>query len=304
MFVYCCEALSFSEHGAYNRIIAARAARRFPLILELLEQGAVNLATVRILGPHLTPANHADVLRAARGLRKREVEELAARLNPKPDVPDAIRKLPTPAPPPALTPVLPAPASEPAAPSACVTADVADRPTLAAVPRAPESTVRPLSPDRYKMQLTISGDTLELFDLAKDLLSHAEPGGNSEAILKRALGALVDELLKNKFAVTDRPQAGKETTKGSRTIPAEVRRAVYLRDRGRCAFIAPDGRRCNERALAELHHVDPYAWGGKAVIDKIELRCRAHNAYEWERDYTALRMEEYEWHQREQAGRG
>src|SRR5687767_940749 len=62
MFVYCCEALRLSEHEAYNRIEVARAARRFPVILDLLAEGAVNLTTVRLLSPHLTACNHLDVL--------------------------------------------------------------------------------------------------------------------------------------------------------------------------------------------------------------------------------------------------
>ena len=30
----------------------------------------------------------------------------------------------------------------------------------------------------------------------------------------------------------------------------------------------------------EFHHVTPYADGGLATIENIELRCRAHNQYE------------------------
>jgi hypothetical protein len=156
MFAYCRDALSLSEHEAYNRIEAARAARRFPLVLERLAQGTVNLTTVRLLAPHLTPGNHVEVLESARGLRKPQVEELVARLMPRADVPASIRKLPAPKPavapggapaapllvplqtiPPALaldavTPIAPA------APSAAAT--VFPRPARAAV-------VSALSPD-------------------------------------------------------------------------------------------------------------------------------------------------------------
>ena len=62
LFAYCREALALSEHEAYNRIEVARAARRFPVILDLLAQGSVNLTTVRLLAPHLTPDNHRPVL--------------------------------------------------------------------------------------------------------------------------------------------------------------------------------------------------------------------------------------------------
>ncbi|MET0553364.1 MAG: HNH endonuclease, partial [Vicinamibacteria bacterium] len=32
--------------------------------------------------------------------------------------------------------------------------------------------------------------------------------------------------------------------------------------------------------LLEFHHVDPYALGGPATAENIQLRCRAHNRYE------------------------
>ena len=66
----------------------------------------------------------------------------------------------------------------------------------------------------------------------------------------------------------------------SRHVPAEVRRAVWLRDLGCCAFVGDGGRRCAERAFVEFHHVRPYAVGGEASADNIQLRCRRHNDYE------------------------
>ena len=51
------------------------------------------------------------------------------------------------------------------------------------------------------------------------------------------------------------------------------------RDEGRCAFVGRSGR-CEERGFLELHHVVPFAEHGRATVDNIELRCRAHNAYE------------------------
>ncbi len=58
MFAYCTQVLHLSEGGAYNRIEAARAAREYPVILELVEQSAITLTTVRLLAPHLSPGNH------------------------------------------------------------------------------------------------------------------------------------------------------------------------------------------------------------------------------------------------------
>jgi hypothetical protein len=41
LFTYCREVLGLSEDEAYNRIEAARTARRFPVALDLLEAGEV-----------------------------------------------------------------------------------------------------------------------------------------------------------------------------------------------------------------------------------------------------------------------
>ena len=96
LFTYCTQVLHLSEHAAYGRIEAARA-RRFPVVLDLLTEGAITLTAVTLLAPHLTQANHLDVLREARYKSKRDVENMA-RLRPQPAVPATVRKLPAPTP--------------------------------------------------------------------------------------------------------------------------------------------------------------------------------------------------------------
>src|SRR5687767_12815007 len=97
LYLYCTLILHLSEHAAYNRIAAARAARTFPVILDLLADGSVNMTTVTILAPHLTQENHRAVLAEATHRSKEEVKVIQSRLAPRPDVPATLRKLPTPA---------------------------------------------------------------------------------------------------------------------------------------------------------------------------------------------------------------
>jgi hypothetical protein len=292
LFEYCRVALCFSEHEAYNRTSAAHAARRFPVILDMLADGSVNLTTVRLLAGHFTPENHQRVLQAASGKRKREVEEIVAALAPRPDVPTTVRKLPAPAlvaPDAVLTPAAPLAAPGEALPArSSVDTQPGGAPTLgvawpAGVPRTRPQTAAaptPLAPDRYRLQLTISGETLEKLRLAADMLGHAIPNGDGAAVVDRALSALLAELARKKFAATEGPRPSKRTADAaSRHIPAEVRRAVWLRDLGRCAFAGLD-RRCDERRALEFHHVKPYADGGLATVDNIQLRCRRHNQHE------------------------
>src|SRR5438034_7481019 len=95
LFSYCTQALRLSEDAACSRIEAARACRRFPLILDLLATGEVNLTAVRLLGRHLTAENYEAVLARAKGRPRQQIEVLVAELAPRPDVLTSVRKLPT-----------------------------------------------------------------------------------------------------------------------------------------------------------------------------------------------------------------
>lgn len=275
LFTYCTQVLRLSEHAAYNRIEAARAARRFPVILELVETAAVTLTTVRLLAPHLTDANHRDVLERARHKSKRDVEFLVAKLSPRPDVPSMVRRLP-PAPP--ISKTAPAPP-----PQERVTPEVSVRiDTPLHAQRAPKpADVKPLAPERYKIQVTVSRETYDKLRRAQDLMRHSVPNGDPAIILERALELLVEDLERTRIGKTAHPRASRATKPDSRHIPAAVKRTVWQRDDGRCAFNGPYGR-CTETGFLEYHHVVPFASGGRTSPSNLELRCRGHNQYEAE----------------------
>src|SRR5687767_8464600 len=73
LFTYCVEALHHSESEAYDRMKAAKVARRYPAVLNLLAAGRVSLTTIRLLAPHLTRENQVELFSAAEGKKKREV---------------------------------------------------------------------------------------------------------------------------------------------------------------------------------------------------------------------------------------
>jgi hypothetical protein len=86
LFTNCTQVLHLSEHAAYGRIEAARAARRFPAILAHLADGALALTAVCLVAPVLTEDNVFELLDAARHKSKRDVEQLVARVRPQPAV--------------------------------------------------------------------------------------------------------------------------------------------------------------------------------------------------------------------------
>ena len=127
--------------------------------------------------------------------------------------------------------------------------------------------------------MTISQETHDKLRRAQDLFRHTDPNGDVAAILDRALTLLLADLERRRCAATPAPRAEPTTNGRTRHIPAAVRREVWQRDQGRCAFVGAGGR-CRETGLLEFHHVEPFAEGGVATVENIQLRCRAHNLYE------------------------
>jgi len=307
LFGYCTRVLRLAEHAAYNRIEAARLCRRFPRLLDLLADGALSLSTLRLLGPHLEADTVESLARAASGRSKREVEALVASLAPRPDTRASVRRLPAvgAGTGPASTAGFVASAPEPA--GAGQASSVSDRPQLSGgshrdPPRrvgaslsrlSDRPQVAALAPQRFRVQFTIGSTTHDKLRQAQDLLRREIPDGDPGTIFDRALTLLLEDVARRKLALVERPSPRGRGSKPQRTgsgrgsrrgrhIPAHVKRAVWLRDGARCAFVTAGGRRCPERAFLEFHHCDPHAVGGEASIRNISLRCRAHNVYEAE----------------------
>jgi hypothetical protein len=279
LFSYCTQVLRLSEDATCNRIDAARASRRFPMILDLLASGAVSLTTVRMLRPHLTPENHEAVLAGASGRSRQEIVELIAHLAPRPDVPSSVRKLPA----------TPLPAAHPSVPvTPAPAAPAVSQPEPAAHFLTPPPTARPIieptAPERYRVQFTVGKDTHDKLRRLQALLRREIPNGDPGAIFDRAVTLLLEKVEKAKLGATTKPRPIRPGTDNhSRHVPNQSRRVAWRKDGGQCAFMARDGRRCTERAFIEFHHVDAHALGGPSTPDNIGLRCRRHNQYEAER---------------------
>jgi 5-methylcytosine-specific restriction endonuclease McrA len=269
LFTYCTQVLHLSEHAAYGRIEAARCARRFPQILERLADGSVTLTAICLIAPVMTERNVGLLLSAARHKSKREVEYLVAEVRPQPVAATIVRKLP-----PAVRTVSD---GNEAAPPILQPAESNDV-TIPQAPRRPPA-IQPLTSETYKVQFTLSQEGYEDLCRAQDLLRHSIPNGDAAVIFERALSLLVEDLERKKHAATERPRGARPATAHSRHIPSAVRRAVWRRDEGRCAFVGSRGR-CAARGFLEYHHVIPFAEGGETSAANIQLRCRAHNQHE------------------------
>jgi len=308
MFQYAVDTLGLSEAAAYVRITAARAARAYPMILDLVAEGALHLTAIKLVSPHLSPQNHRALLEAVRNKSARAVElELAGRF-PKPDVPQVLRKLPAPRAAKTEDGFVGTLTAPPAGRQESQHDSSLDssRNELAAKKAPPRPTVaaQPLSPQRYKLQVTLSKETHDKLQKAQKLLRHQVSNGDLAEVIDRALDALVDEQMKRQFGATDRPRnkqtqqaktdgGGGKTGAPSRHIPHAVRRQVLERDGLRCSYHDDDGNRCEQTAFLQLHHLEPFGKGGGHSAENVRIFCQAHNRHAAEQDYGVECMKNY-----------
>ncbi len=227
---------------------------------------------------------------AARHKSKRDVELLVATVAPRRSAPTVVRRVPEkPEGTPAGTVSVPTLLATTQTANAngvrgadsvrpCANDDGAPRHRASVTAPLPagRGAVTPLSGAHYRLQVTMTHETHGKLRRAQNLLRHVVPTGDIGAVLDRALTLLVADLERRRCAATPAPRASSAAPAGRRYIPSAVRRAVWKRDAGRCAFVGTSGR-CTETGWLEFHHVHPHADGGSASVENIQLRCRAHN---------------------------
>jgi len=218
---YCMEVLHLSEDQAYTRIAVAKVAQKFPVVLEMLEDGLIHLTAVQRLGPSLTSDTHVAILEEA-----------------------TYKRLP---------------------------------------PRSWNSR------DSHHRR---RGNGVR----APGVAGASEPSSSERRpaiIIKDSLLRRLKEVKKERFGAGKRQKKGMaaETSaeKPSRYIPKEIQKAVWERDQGQCTFVSRKGRECSARRFLEFHHIIPFAWRGETTVENLELRCRAHNAYEGELIFGKVR---------------
>jgi len=260
LFDFCRRRLGMSEGAAFRRINAARLVRRFPGLLAHLEAGRVHLSTLVLLRDHLSEESLDALVAETAGRSRLAVLEILARRAPRPDVPSRIRKLPA---------------------SSADAASAAEQPALGASPSVPARSpapalLEPLSPARYKLQLTASAALRAKLERARDLMRHRHPSGDLAAVVECALDALLEKLEKERLGKTSRMRRTRGSAKPGHVSRA-ARREVFARDGEQCTFVDEHDRRCPARAFLEVDHVTSRAQGGSGEASNLRVLCRAHN---------------------------
>ncbi len=103
MWDFCRRALKFSASVSQQRILVAKATRKYPAMLEMLEDGRLTLCTAADLVPLLSDEHAEKVLALAAGKSRREIQNLDTGAGRKRVERDVIRRLGAEAPAPRAT---------------------------------------------------------------------------------------------------------------------------------------------------------------------------------------------------------
>jgi 5-methylcytosine-specific restriction endonuclease McrA len=269
-----------------------KVLRRFPRLADALRDGRLCLSTLALLGQVLTEGNAEELVARAAFRTTAEVDHLVASLAPRPAPKEGIRRLPEPGGNSReAQPVGAAPSHEVVEEPgpACVSA-----PLVLQAPRSRTAEMRAVSEGQWSLRATIDRACKDDLETLSMLLSHKVPKGDLAAVLHEAIRCGIEKHGKRKGAVRpSRKGVTKATLPRSATISAEVRRQVWERDQGRCAWRGSDGRRCNSRWKLEVDHVQAAARGGTSTLDNLRLACRQHNLLHAEQVYGREHMQKY-----------
>lgn len=320
MFVYCTTTLGYSESAANRRIRTARCIARFPTTLDLLKRNEVNLSTVTRVSRILTAENAEVLLDRIRGKSQRAVDAIVAEYEPRSTLPpDRVRTVVIPVVK-RLAPTLMAsqckesyrrsggeipPTESPIAP----TMGDAARSTRLPPPVVVSSTT-PL--ERHAIvQFTTHQNLLNKLERVRSLASHRLPIGApfenlieflAEYFIRREDPRARHERRLERSTTVEAPTSAASSVEDARelsmpgasprqrgaptprrAVSAHVRDEVFVRDEGKCAYVAPDGMRCESLHLLQIDHITPVARGGRGTIDNLRLLCAHHNRLEAER---------------------
>ncbi|MCB9735888.1 MAG: HNH endonuclease [Deltaproteobacteria bacterium] len=230
-----------------------------------------------LLAAKLNDDNARELIDAACGKSKRDVEALLAARFPRPDVAPSIRRLPAPSRRvEAATPSLPmssTPSVVPAVPAR--REDLGSRSLRGRPPRRRRAALRRApQADRHHQQRHARPPR-------PARRAHEPPerrGALRRGLLDAALELLEAKLVKERFGVGAKPRKVEAPKKSARAFSKADRRAIVARDGLQCSHVdAATGVRCSETRWLTLDHVEPWAHGGESVAENGRVLCNAHN---------------------------
>lgn len=131
----------------------------------------------------------------------------------------------------------------------------------------PKEKEKLITPTIYGVNFNLSAKTMDELRELRDLLAHRRL--KQDEIVSYAFQAAIEKIKKEKFKIDanfNTPGAKPCT----RYIPANVKKAVYERDQGKCT-------NCKSTHKIEYDHIQPFSLGGESTLKNLRLLCFSCN---------------------------
>jgi 5-methylcytosine-specific restriction endonuclease McrA len=182
LFTYCHQILGYSRDAAYKRTRVAQLALQFPVVLEMLVSGALSLSVGLVLAPHHQAADFAQLLAAAAGKSRSEVERMLAERCAAKGRSGRVEPILEPVAEPDFDLFAPGRNQQPEDAAAAGAAPPDDDRDRAAAH---------LAAARYRLELTLCQQGVDDLTTLQDVLAHIVIDGDPSAIVQYALHQLV-----------------------------------------------------------------------------------------------------------------
>ncbi len=124
----------------------------------------------------------------------------------------------------------------------------------------------PLTADLRRFHVTVSRRFMAKLEEARAALSHSHPNATNEEILEAGLDLVLAQQAKRK-GMADKPRKEPPPAKPDH-LPTHVKRAVWVRDGGRCQWRLDSGGICGSTLRVQFDHIVPRA----AVVAHLSSR--------------------------------
>lgn len=275
MFTFCTDKLKYSKGAAHRRTQSARVVRDYPVAYRLLKARKVNLITLTAIRPILTKENSHQVFSSIIKKTQEEVEAYVSSYKPRSQAPrETIKPLSIKGTPEARQQSTGLSLFAAHKSNQSPTPQI--RPTSGAAHKPSESL---MADPRFDLRFSVDKNTMDKLNRARRFMKFKAAGS-----LEQTFDALLDFFLRHKDPVrkaerrTARSQRA-NIRKITRHIPSRTKEEVFAHGNGRCEYVSPAGKRCNETRHLEYDHVRPFAAGGSHDTENLRLLCPTHNRH-------------------------
>lgn len=136
------------------------------------------------------------------------------------------------------------------------------------VPSLPREIIKPVMVEFQMVRMNLSNDTVKILDELKAITAHQRL--STDELMQKTFKLAVLEFKTKKFKLNAKFTTPVESPCETRYISSQIKKEVYLRDKGKC-------QNCKSDYKLEYDHILPFNQGGKSTLSNLRLLCFSCN---------------------------